>query len=110
MAVIALLLVPIIFNPANYYLHFFCLLPLVANDLRPRALGEPWMTARDAASWLSALGVCAAQYWTVLERDETLHFRYATALYFAAMAFLLANVIRQNSERAATLPSMAAAP
>jgi hypothetical protein len=100
MAVIALLVVPIIFNPANYYLHFFCLLPLVADELRPRAEGERWLTASDAATWLVVLGVCVAQYWTVLEPDETLHFRFATALYFAAMAFLLVNTIMQNAERA----------
>jgi hypothetical protein len=100
-ALLALLLVPIVFNPANYYLHFFCLLPLLVNELRPRTPEEPWMTARDASTWLAVLGVCVAQYWTVLEKDETLHFRYATVLYFAAMAYLLVNTIRQNAERAA---------
>ena len=106
MAVIALLLVPIIFNPANYYLHYFCLLPLLADELRVRDEGEKWMTERDAVRWLLALGVCIAQYWTVLERDETLHFRYATALYFAAMGHLLVNILLQNAEHAgpATLP------
>ena len=99
MAVIALLLVPIIFNPANYYLHYFCLLPLLADELGVRAEGEKWMTERDATRWLLALGVCIAQYWTVLERDETLHFRYATALYFAAMGHLLVNILLQNAER-----------
>ena len=100
MAVIALLLVPVVFNPANYYLHFVCLMPLVADELRAPAEGEPFMTERDAVTWLLWLGVCAAQYWTVLERDDTLHFRYSTVLYFAAMAHLLLNVIRQNAERA----------
>jgi hypothetical protein len=110
MAVIALLLVPVIFNPANYYLHFFCLLPLVADELRVSADGGRWMTERDAASWLAVLGVCVAQYWTVLERDDTLHFRYATVLYFAAMAFLLVNNMRQNAEREVARPLTAAEP
>jgi hypothetical protein len=110
MAVVALLLVPIIFNPANYYLHFFCLLPLIADEVRVRVGDERWMTERDATNWLLVLGVCVVQYWTVLERDDTLHFRYATALYFASMAHLLYNLIRQNAERAAAAPSTAAAP
>ncbi|HMI88266.1 MAG TPA: hypothetical protein VK550_29485 [Polyangiaceae bacterium] len=109
-AVIALLLVPIIFNPANYYLHYVCLLPLLANELRARAQGEAWMTESDAPVWLAVLGVCAAQYWTVLEHDETLHFRYATVLYFAVMAFLLMHAIRQNAEPAATAKLEAAEP
>jgi hypothetical protein len=68
------------------------------------------MTERDATNWLLVLGVCVVQYWTVLERDDTLHFRYATALYFGSMAHLLYNLIRQNAERAAAAPSAAAAP
>ena len=109
MAVLALLLVPIIFNPANYYLHFFCLLPLLADELRPRAAGERWMTPSDAATCLVVLGLCVAQYWTVLEPDETLHFRFQTVLYFAAMAFLIANTIWQNAQRVPA-ESPAAAP
>lgn len=110
MAVLALLLVPIIFNPANYYLHYFCLLPLLSDDLRPRAADEPWLTTSDTASLLAVLGLCVAQYWTVLEPDETLHFRYATVLYFAVMAFLIANTIRQNAARAHVSSSASAAP
>ena len=98
MAVIALLLVPVVFNPANYYLHFVCLLPLVSDEVRVRAEGEPFMRERDAVNWLLWLGVCVAQYWTVLEHDEALHFRYSTVLYFGAMAHLLLNIIRQNAD------------
>jgi hypothetical protein len=46
----------------------------------------------------------------VLERDDTLHFRYATVLYFAAMAFLLVNNMRQNAEREVARPLTAAEP
>jgi hypothetical protein len=99
MAVLALLLVPIIFNPANYYLHFVCLLPLVSDELRPKDSDAPWMTLRDAGNWLAILTVCVAQYWTVLEHDDTLHFRFQTVLYFAAMAHFLFNATYQNGAK-----------
>jgi hypothetical protein len=101
MAVIAMLLVPVIFNPSNYYLHFVCLLPLLADEIRTAQSDESWMTAPHATAWLVVLGMCVAQYWTVLERDETLHFRFATVLYFAAMALLLGLTIRPHAARAA---------
>jgi hypothetical protein len=100
-AILALLLVPIVFNPANYYLHFFCLVPLLGDELRLRTNVARWLPERDATIWIVSLGVCVAQYWTVLERDETLHFRYATVLYFTATVYLLVSALRQNAERAA---------
>ena len=104
MAVIAMLLVPVIFNPSNYYLHFVCLLPLVADEIRTAKSDETWMTASHATVWLVVLGMCVAQYWTVLERDETLHFRFATVLYFAAMTLLLGLTTRPNAART-TMPA-----
>jgi hypothetical protein len=104
MAVVAMLLVPVIFNPSNYYLHFVCLLPLLADEIRTAKSDESWMTASHATALLVVLGMCVAQYWTVLERDETLHFRFATVLYFAAMALLLGSTIRPPAARA-TMPA-----
>jgi hypothetical protein len=109
-AVLALLLVPVIFNPANYYLHFVCLMPLLSDELRARAEGEPFMRESVARNWLVWLGVCVAQYWTVLVRDDSLHFRYSTALYFAAMVYVLVNTLRQNAERASRPAAPAARP
>lgn len=105
-AVLALLLVPIVFNPANYYLHFVCLLPLVSDDLLPKGDDERWMTLRDAGNWLAILIVCVAQYWTVLEKDDTLHFRFQTVLYFAAMAhFLFSATFKNGAHSAAPEPA-----
>jgi hypothetical protein len=104
MAVLAMLLVPVIFNPANYYLHFVCLLPLLADEIRTAKGDERWMSASHATAWLVVLGMCVAQYWTVLERNETLHFRFATVLYFAAMALLLGLTSRPSAEPA-TMPA-----
>jgi hypothetical protein len=108
-AALALLLVPVIFNPANYYLHFICLLPVISDDLGSPSEGKPWMTAPDATRWLLLLGLCVAQYWTVLEHDETLHFRFATVLYFAVVLHLLFNMLRQNAQQAPAKSPIAAA-
>jgi len=98
-ALLGLLLVPVLFNPSNYYLHFICLLPLIVDERDTRAsAAQPSISPRDAATWFALLGLCAAQYWTVLERDVGLHFRFATVLYFATAAFLVFNALRQNAE------------
>jgi hypothetical protein len=100
-AALALLLVPIFFSPSNYYLHLVCLLPLIAEETLPALNPDgSWLSRRDAASWLALFTLCSAQYWTVLERDIGLHFRFATALYFAMMGFLLVNACVQSAERA----------
>jgi hypothetical protein len=109
LAVLALLLVPVIFNPANYYLHFVCLMPLLSDEQRGRAEGESFMTESDARNWLAWLGVCVAQYWTVLERDDALHFRYSTVLYFAGMVYTLVNTLRQNADGASRVATAAPA-
>jgi hypothetical protein len=105
-ALLGLLLVPVIFNPSNYYLHFVCLLPLMAGERRsPIDVGEAWISPREAATWLVLLGLCAAQYWTVLERDIALHFRFATVLYFGTAALLVINALRRNVDRPGEQPA-----
>jgi hypothetical protein len=100
-AVLAMLLVPVIFNPSNYYLHYVCLLPLLADEVRRPKTGEPWLSPSEATGWLAVFAMCVAQYWTVLERNETLHFLFATVVYFAATAFLIGLTLPQNGGRAA---------
>jgi hypothetical protein len=95
-AILGLLLVPVVFAPANYYLHLVFLLPLLAVE-NPRApkpgtpegkLGRP-----QALIWLFSLGMCAAQYFTVLVTDARLHFYYASLLYFAMTVGVLVTLI-----------------
>src|SRR5262249_36695046 len=47
-ALLGLCLVPVVFAPANYYIHFIFLLPMVGAE----------------AIWLILLGLCAVQYFT----------------------------------------------
>jgi hypothetical protein len=103
-AIMGSLLIPVAFNPANYYIHFVIVLPLlaveVARSAKHDAPSEPigW---HDAGIWLAILGVCIAQYWTTLVRDMTLHFQLATALFFAGAGALVAI----HLHRSAGMPS-----
>src|SRR5262249_31819826 len=97
-AMLGLFLIAVVFYPANYYIHFVFLLPLIATEYdkaRPKPAelpaGAPRIDKTDAGMWLSLLGICVAQYYTVLETDMDLHFQMSTAIFFAGMTvwFLL---------------------
>jgi len=94
-AILGLLLVPVVFYPANYYIHIVCLLPLIAVERRARS-GEAPVTGSDAWVWLILLGLCAAQYWTVLVTDLPLHFHLSTVLLFAALTAIIIVLIRAD--------------
>jgi hypothetical protein len=97
-AIAGLILVPVAFYAANYYIHIVCFLPLLAVERRPAqapASGAP-LSASDALIWLILLGLCVAQYWTVLIADLPLHFHLATVLLFAALAAILVVLIRAD--------------
>ena len=98
-AVLGLCLVPVWLYPANYYLHFVFLLPLLADE-RPARAGEPALSARDALLWMIALGMCGAQYFTTLTSDLPLHFYLSTVtLFFALTALSCVMLARDPSVR-----------
>jgi hypothetical protein len=88
-AILALFLVPIVFYPANYYLHLVFLFPLLSPDQqKARSPIDPL----SASIWITLLLMCVAQYFTTLVSDLALHFYYSTVVLFAALtviAFLL---------------------
>ena len=85
------LLIPVAFNPANYYIHFVMVLPLLAIEAtRGDKAASSSIGWHDVGIWLAILGVCIAQYWTTLVRDGTLHFQLATVLFFAGAGVLMA--------------------
>jgi hypothetical protein len=88
-AVLALMLLPVLFYPANYYMHVVCLFPLLA------AVPEREPTLTDAGLWSIWLALCAAQYFTVLVTDLTLHFYLSSALLLAATFGVLTLVLRE---------------
>lgn len=94
-AILGLILTPVLFYPANYYIHLIWLLPLVMSEHR-RGTETPFDRAH---TWVGVLllGLCAAQYFTVLEVDRGLHFYMATVLLFATITFLLVTLVRRNA-------------
>ena len=95
-AVLGSMLIPVAFNPANYYIHYFFVIPLIAHEFRPKKRRKnpaPAISVWDAGLWGCLLLLCTAQYWTTLVKDTDLHFQMATVLYFAgttaALAFLV---------------------
>jgi hypothetical protein len=95
-AIAGLMLVPVVFYAANYYIHIVCFLPLLAVERRGPAQAATPLSGSDAAVWLTLLGLCVAQYWTVLVTDVPLHFHLATVLLFAALAALLVILLRAD--------------
>lgn len=87
-AVLGTLLIPVAFNPANYYIHFIFVLPLLAVER-----GREPLAPRDFSLWAILLTVCVAQYWTVLAPGWELHFQLATVILFAGITALLTAVI-----------------
>jgi hypothetical protein len=98
-AILALILVPVLFYPANYYIHLVFLLPLVTA---PRGRGEPFARL-DASIVLTLLFLCAAQYGTVLVTERPLHFYLTSVLLFGAITYLLFLLLRDQAARAGWL-------
>ncbi len=79
-------LVPIVFNPANYYMHSaFLLVTLAAEHAVPTG---PRTNGRGVLVWLTLLAMCVASYATNLSTDTGTHFRLDTAVCFVALGVL----------------------
>jgi hypothetical protein len=96
-AIAGLILVPVVFYAANYYIHIVCFLLLLAVErpVRKGEVGVP-VSAPDAWVWLILLGLCVAQYWTVLVTDVPLHFHLATVLLFGALSAIVVVQVRTD--------------
>lgn len=93
-ALLGLMLLPVVFTPAIYYIHVLFLFPLVVSERRPLALDRSPLSTTGALVWLVLLGLCAAQYPTVAVADFPLHFYLANTLLLVATAALLAILAR----------------
>lgn len=89
-------LLPLVFNPANYYLHSAFLLVTLAAE-HPTALG-PRVTWRGTLVWLTVLGMCVASYFTNLPSDIGVHFRYDTVVAFVTLGLLLLLEVKRQPE------------
>jgi hypothetical protein len=88
-AVLGMILVPVLLYPANYYIHFVFLLPLLATERRPTDADPSPVSRNDAGIWLTITGMCAVQYFTTLVPDLGLHFYLETVVLFAMLSLLL---------------------
>jgi hypothetical protein len=107
-ALLGTILIPVAFNPANYYIHFVFVLPLLAIE-KSRAEQEPDespLELRDFGIWAILLTICVLQYWTVLAPDWELHFQLATVILFFGLAAMLITMLRYDWP---LLPALAAA-
>ncbi|MFW2388038.1 MAG: hypothetical protein ACN4G0_06865, partial [Polyangiales bacterium] len=85
-AMLGLILIPVVFYPANYYSHFVWLLPMLAVE---RSGHASTLRPADALIWMALLLMCAAQYFTVLADNLSLHFWLGSAVLFATLPTVL---------------------
>lgn len=90
-------LLPIVFNPANYYLHSAFLLVTLAAE---RA-GEARL--RGLLVWLTLLAMCVASYFTNVSPDMVQHFRGDTIICFVTLGVLLLLELWRPSETSTPL-------
>jgi hypothetical protein len=96
-AVLALVLVPVLFYPANYYIHLVCFLPLVISekdaDGKSTALGPV-----DGAIAVTLLGMCAAQFIAVLVTEHGVHFYLNGVILFIAITTMLLVLLKAETK------------
>ncbi|HEY3494430.1 MAG TPA: glycosyltransferase 87 family protein [Polyangiaceae bacterium] len=95
-ALLGMVLVPILLYPANYYLHFVFLLPLLATENRPATRRAVPVALSEGGVWLTLLVMCAVQYFTVLTEDMVLHFYLETVVMCATLLVLLAFLVQED--------------
>ena len=101
-AILGLILVPVILSPANYYCHAFFLLSLVVVARERSTTGKLRIhpvSKRDAWIWAILLGLCVAQYRTVLVNDLGLHFLMSGTFMLLSYAAILALLLYKKRPR-----------
>ncbi len=96
-AVLGMILVPVLLYPANYYIHFVFLLPLLATERRPTTDGPTPVSRLDAGIWLTLTLMCALQYFTVPVPDLGLHFYLETVVLFVMLTVLLGLMVFEDA-------------
>jgi hypothetical protein len=95
-AVLGMILVPVLLYPANYYIHFVFLLPLLATERKPTDADPSPVSRLDAGVWLTLTAMCAVQYFTTLVPDLGLHFYLETVVLFAMLTVLLGVLVFED--------------
>ncbi|HTQ02871.1 MAG TPA: discoidin domain-containing protein [Polyangiaceae bacterium] len=95
-ALLGMILVPVLTYPANYYIHFIFLLPMLATETRPSTPAAPPVSLTEGGVWLTLLFMCAGQYFTVMISDLGLHFYFETVVLFTTLTILLALLVKDD--------------
>jgi hypothetical protein len=102
-ALLGILMMPVLMYPANYYIHFVFLLPLIVSEpLAPRA--SRFLREADGKVWMLVLGLCAAQYFTVRETALDMHFYNASVLLMVATLGILIFLLPRSEEGLILIP------
>ncbi len=90
-AALGTLMIPIAFHPANYYIHFIFVLPMLALELKKKGENaSAWpIKPADALLWVVLLLLCAAEYGCAIEKDLGLHFYFSAAMLLLAITTIL---------------------
>ena len=96
-ALLGMILVPVLLYPANYYIHFVFLLPLLATERPAEGVAGATLSRLDAGIWLLLLLMCAVQYFTVPIPDLGLHFALETVVLFCMLTILLGLLVYEDA-------------
>lgn len=86
-ALLGIVLLPVFMYPANYYMHFVFLLPLLVTE--PLLASTRFEREASGRAWTLLLGMCMALYFTVKEQALELHFYNASVILLATLLALL---------------------
>jgi len=102
-AAMGVMLVPMVFNPANYYLHSVCVLAVLSEEENGsvRRLG--------AGIWLLLLSMCVASWPTSLPQEQWMHFGADTGVLLVSLLFVL-GLLMVRGRQAAREAKAAATP
>ena len=95
--VLAMVLVPVLFYPANYYIHLVCFLPLVISEKGADGKSQP-LGSVDGAIAITLLGMCAAQFIAVLITEMGVHFYLNGVILFVAITTMLIVLLRAEAK------------
>jgi hypothetical protein len=98
-ALLGMILVPVLLYPANYYIHFVFLLPMLATERRPTAEDPRPVPLAEAGVWLTLSVMCAAQYFTTMVTDLGLHFYFETVVLFTMLTVVLGLLVKDDVKR-----------
>src|SRR5690606_3875647 len=93
-ALLGMMMMPVLMYPATYYIHFIFVLPMLVDEHPPGTTLER-IDPTTAKVWLLLLGLCAAQYFTVKEKDLAIHFYNASVLLMAAILGILIVLVQR---------------